>query len=281
MESISKSSEEGINLVTNFINENWQEYDDFSGYVNIDYSDLNKTRLREILSEEQNDLCCYCLRNLRNREGELDIGKITLEHIIPRSFQNPLNTKETEELRRYNTVDVLGSNVVLQDIFTSSRVRLTTPPFPHKIAYQNLVVACNGCFNDKVSKFCNGPRKDYYIPPFFYLSNVNEVIVYNKSGLIYYTEDDEEGTYINRLKLNYSLLKQVRRLWYLISISEYTLDDILRANNESQYKEILIIVIEGNLNKVDSDNQLHFFNKDLFWNFMLEYKWFYTYYSQQ
>jgi hypothetical protein len=268
MQFISKTNPEGIRIVSEFLDNQWQ--DDASKYINIDYkkSAFPKSDLRLIIMAEQENLCCYCLKYMEDKD-------VTLEHIIPYS------TNTQTQLESYFLVDVLKNNVVLQTDFTSSSIKLSTPPFPHRIAYQNLVASCNGnLVGSDDSKFCNGYRGDKFIHPFFYLDDINQRVKYNKLGQVYYTEDDDKNTYINSLNLNAKTLKNIRRTWYFLANSEFTLSEIEIAYSEQKRKDILFIAIGASSEKTRLDDSLvGTFLTDTFWNVLLQYKWFFNHYK--
>jgi len=275
MQQILKINQTGNTIVSDFLRGQWQG-SPVNGYRNIGYNHMPKDALRNILLAEQNNLCCYCMRHIfyTSRENK----NCTLEHIIPRAV-NDYNTF----LRYTNQSDILNENVVIQSVFTASTVMLEIPPAPHHIAYHNLVASCDGSIWDNpnqptryTAQFCNGHRGNEFIHPFFYDGHVNENIIYDHTGLVYYTEDDDRQTMINHLNLNYATLKKVRRVWFFISTSEFNLVQVEAANDQLSRQNILTIsILDSPLQNFQDDELINTFITDLFWGILLQYRWFY------
>lgn len=275
MQFIPKRNPRGNNIVSDFLGRQWQE-EPVNGYLNIGYNDMPKDELRNILLAEQENLCCYCMRYIYYNSN---VDKnCTLEHIIPRAVNDSVVFSSYT-----NQSNILNENVVLQSVFTTSNVRLQVPPAPHHIAYHNLVASCDGSIWDdpnqptrRTAQFCNGHRGNEFILPFFYDENVNENIIYDQTGLVYYTEDDDEQTMIDHLNLNYTTLKNIRRVWFFISTSEFNLEQVEAANDEQSRENILTISILGSVQRNFRDDQLvNTFSNELFWGILLQYRWFY------
>ena len=264
MQFIDKRNElneiHGNKIVSDFIEGQWQ--DDSNRYVNLNYESFDCLDMVTLTKTEQSSLCCYCMRTLTERNT-------TLEHIIPNK------TKKQEVFDKYMDVDILRDNVIswTKDHFQTKQ---NTPPFPHFIAYQNLVASCNGELpTENLSKIilhqcCNNRRSDNYIYPLFYLKNINEEISYSKDGDILY--DDQYKKTIEVLNLNQNTLKLMRKAWFQIGI-EYTVKDVEYAiANQIKRSEILDdIDIELNLKMT--------LKTELYWKFLFQYNWFFNYYK--
>ena len=131
MVSINKDNQHAITDVSSFISRQWQV--ESNRYINIDFDSINKNEYKINCLSEQQYVCCYCSREIENTP------QTELEHIIPKS----INT--IDSLQRYLDLSpILLNNIILQEDFRKSTEEQNTPPFPHHIAYQNIVASCNG-----------------------------------------------------------------------------------------------------------------------------------------
>ncbi len=107
------------NLLTQFLSSRWSAVNNH--YSNIGYNDSEfqptKQNLKSILINEQNQLCCYCMRKLAKD------STTTLEHIIPRA------TTTLVDFNNYTHISILHQNVVLQSVFETA-----TMPQPHHLS---------------------------------------------------------------------------------------------------------------------------------------------------
>lgn len=258
----------GNNLVNNFLNGRWNNIANryFSiGYSSKEFSINLKLDLKQLLLNEQNNLCCYCMRQLNN--------DATLEHIVPKS------TKILVELNRYTHFKAIGDNVCLQSVFENASMLQNTPPFPLEIAYQNLVASCDGRIldgipKDTTAKFCNNYRKNNFVEPLFYLENVAIEIEYKPSGMLV-PQNVSYISSIQNVRLNYDTLKKIRQVWYYISIEN--LVDIESAVTEPDRNVILTVNLIS-LPFAERNRLIADFKTEAFWNILLQYKWFYDYF---
>jgi hypothetical protein len=265
MVSINKDNQQAITNVSNFISMQWQE--ESNRYINIDYDSINKTEYKINCLSEQQYVCCYCSREIENTP------QTELEHIIPRSIHTP------DSLQRYlDFSPILLNNIILQEDFRKSTEEQNTPPFPHHIAYQNIVASCNGKIKDTSENItcCNRKREDTFIPPF---NLMPKSIKYLKDGSIYYENDEIDNRFINSLNLNKVLLKKIRRIWFLFTASGVTLDDLLKINTLEQIKEIITLHIDINpLKTVADSTSIHSFKNEANWKMLMNYKYFFNYF---
>jgi hypothetical protein len=274
MVSLNKKNQIAIDYVTNFINGQWLE-NNIGGneYSNIDYSSINRTLYKTYCLQEQDNVCCYCSREIFNNSNT------ELEHIIPRSVAT------NEALQSYfNLSNILADNIVLQEDFRLSTERQVTPPFPHHIAYQNIVASCNGITFKSSEDFtcCNRNREDYFIPPYNLITNN---IVYLNDGTIYSTIDttyEEQGIQyesITHLNLNKQTLKNIRRIWFLLASSDVNINQLTQATTIEDYSEIFTLYLRVNPRKVTSDNNLiDSFENETSWKVLMQYKYFLNYF---
>ena len=235
MVSLNKNNQTAIDYVTNFIDGQWLENNNGGfKYYNIGYNNINVEEYKLPCLQEQKNVCCYCSRLIDNSP------ETELEHIIPRAVN------DTVTLQQYfNYSLILSQSIVLQNSFSAATTQQATPPFPHHIAYQNILASCNGktINTSEDTTCCNRNRGNEFIPPF---NLINNCIAYNNDGSIYYVEDDIHNQYINHLNLNKALLKNIRRIWFLFANSDVTEDLLLQANTIEEFKEVFSIYIDVN-----------------------------------
>ena len=155
-------------------------------YENVSYSalskdtmvfngktDSHKEHLTTVLRYTQEDArgaqhCCYCMRRINDEE-------VTLEHII----QHSLDSNDRNQYQRY--IDyrlpfLTDKNVILACDYRAkfNAAGQYVPPYPHVMAYHNLVASCYGYFPKKENReqqlivCCNNKRSDEHIYPLFY-----------------------------------------------------------------------------------------------------------------
>lgn len=255
MVSLEKNNPHAIAFVQDFIQGQWQE----DKYVNIGYGNINKHTLRTFCAEEQHWICCYCCRDISHP------GDITLEHIIPRACND-------DEFQKYIALSpILHDNVVLQDVFANAEEMRTPPPFPHHIAYHNIVAACNGRVSDYTEEFtcCNPERGEVFLPPF---NLMGDCITYHPDGTVSY----EDTEYVNLLNLNKGLLKKIRQLWYLFATSDIIWQDIQDANTEQDRAVLFAVYILNGENLRAKSNLTNMFRLEDFWKIFLKYSYFFN-----
>ena len=222
-----------------------------------------KKELKQILSEEQEHLCCYCMRKLQP-------NNTTIEHIIPR------NISSNEELTKYQThrfLDPSRVSVLINETIGTYK-QLKYPPFPHLIAYENLTVSCNGQLDNRSVKCCNNKRGNKYIEPLFFIHEITKIIKYDFEGKI--DLDEEYESTVKNVGLNYRPLCEIRKMWYeIVEKTGYNIDDIERAKADSNLRNDIIDDIE------DTEFKYSTFRKSNWWAVFADYSWFYEYYSQR
>lgn len=269
---IEKTNEDAITFVNDFLYSNWLDQGDGNfRYQNIDYASVKNpvNIFRGFFVNDQNNRCCYCCRNIDNNY------KTELEHIIPR-------TKYVQEEFEpyYDLSIVLRSNVIPQSVFEVATVRLTTPPFPHHIAYHNIVASCNGRTFESSENFtcCNRKREDDFIPPFNLMLNP---IQYLPDGTIVYQRDVTNRHYFEVLNLSKDMLVNIRRLWYLFSQSTLVLEQILDDSYTPAINEKIVLYAIANSPTPAEDNKLvETFSNSNVWTIFKEYTYFFEYYRR-
>lgn len=276
---------EGRRQTKEFVDSCW--CDRSRQYENLLYErsrlgNLACTLVEEQEDAERNSYCCYCMRKLYLNDTE-DGHKenVTLEHIVPHCI------KETEWRRdrgqylqfpnlsnRYIAVCFEGELTEIQ-----KRTKLTGLPYPHFVSYHNLVASCDGItFEDnqmQKSRCCNNKRQERFVLPFFLKKDLANGIRYTKKGELDYDEDMYHSEWFDEAHLNLEnyWIKLVRRLWYKISQSAYTIEDIDGARCDKALRQDII-------DDIDSGNEISAWNEnDTAWNLLSEYSWFYQYYK--
>lgn len=276
---VSKTNQKAIDFVSNFLNCGFNEEE--NRYIGIGYAQIrNQVNIfRGFFVAEQQGKCCYCCRTIDNS------SRTELEHIIPQS-KNTID----EFQRYYDLSNILRDNVVPQSIFESATTQLATPPFPHHIAYHNIVASCDGRnFASSVSgsfTCCNRKRGNDFIPPFNLMENSIE---YLPDGTIVYKNAPENRDYFEILNLDKALLNQIRRLWFLFSKSSLHLDDILNDNFANVITEEIVSITEkivahaianSDFPMEDSNLTATFSTSDT-WNVFKQYYYFFDYYREK
>lgn len=180
---------------TKFENNKWNLSS--NRYGNYDYDGLYKHNIRNdiksLLIDEQNGLCCYCMKNLEKNDSS------SIEHLYP---QNPQihNVFSNYHL----TCQETGTfNYSIRQVPTIGLENL-----PHDISYYNLLACC---------KICNNTRDTKEIRPFIFISDIKTKFSYNDEGNIYSSEYEDE---IIKIGLADSYYLQYRHLWKHIAKTE-------------------------------------------------------------
>ena len=269
---VSKINQEAIDFCVEFLNLGFNEEE--NRYIGISYEQIRNpvNVFRGFFVSEQNEKCCYCCRTIDNS------NKTELEHIIPQSK----NTIDEFELY-YNLSNILRDNVVPQNNFESAIERLVTPPFPHHIAYHNIVASCDGksfqYSNQSSFTCCNRQRGNDFIPPFNLIENSIE---YFPDGTIVYTKDPTNREFLEVLNLEKPFLNQVRRLWFLFSESHLNLDDILNDEYTNSIEEKIVrFAIANSKSPADDSNLTDTFSNIGIWSVFKQFNYFFDYYKKK
>lgn len=272
MKFIDKSlkKDEGEAIVTEFLNCFYKRkgafpndvYNAFSSEIddNHGHAKFRQRLVDEVLLPEQDGLCCYCLRRL---EG---CRTMTVEHIMP----NHANDKA--ELDKYRIRPTVLDSLPHTNDF-KVQIPNTTPPHPHSVAYQNLVVSCDGdLFNEKTKPVCcNLKRKHVFIHPFILYSNINNSLIYTLNGTAEWIDDPEppesKKNTLRILGLNISVLKMIRRIWFFCN------DHNLKPFEDDKDTIVNTMIGYFDLSK-DSEREVNMllnFKNEKYWNLLLQY----------
>lgn len=221
-----------------------------------------KDKLIESLLAEQDNLCCYCMRELDQDEDE-----VTLEHLILNSIA------EQKEYNKYLKRDtVLNDKVCLAKDFIDKN-ETNTPPYPHTVAYENLTASCNGKFFSRCESVhcCNLKRGSKYIEPIVLYSTIHDEMEYKRSGYAIWKNETDLFPLTSKLGLNDPVLRMVRRIWLYVKDKGIDLEKVER-------QEVLYGLLNSFTDKEFSDisnfEMLSNFQNDGYWSLLLKYSYF-------
>ena len=273
-------------LINCCFNKNFHRYQDIcyderdgkgKRFLSVDYG-FYKDRMINVLYKNQYGYCCYCLRKLRKKTSNSSIDKISIEHIIPRGY-NSSNTKELTKYQRTSNLD--KSEIILRENF-EKQINPLFPPFPHNVAYNNLVLSCLGTFPDENrstphNMCCNIVRKDNYAFPAYYLPDIQQYIYYKTDGTIFVKKSGPfyEDIYklVGSTKLFIRSLNEIRRLWYELRYTNYR--DIYSCRSIDERHELLSSKLIS-MTLEDKKKFISKFIKDDYWKTFMLYHKFYS-----
>lgn len=247
--------------------------------------DASRQGFEPLLVEEQEYYCCYCM-------GRIESRSVTLEHIIPEKFkEGQIPDKEFAHYATY--APILAENVELAKTFAkrkfSSKEEIRDfKKYPHLISYVNLTASCHGIINKEngTSCFCNHPRGNDRIIPLMLMNDLSSIIGYNQLGSIIikdYTRTDIEDlkSTIDSLCLNHSTLKEIRMLWYKISRTKKTVEEVTAITLPKDRISLLKLLFnENNYDRIEEKWYKYAPNQpeSIYWQLFIKYDWFYSYY---
>jgi len=223
----------------------------------------------ETMLEENECRCCYCMRTIR--ENPLSHRfHVTLDHVIPNSVDSQADYDEYYRLPS----ELEKNDMTLTANFVKSQ---QWPPYPHRIAYENLVPTCLGTFpdTDKQSMTCNIKRGDSFVHPLVFRKTINNEIKYYNDGTVEWTADPGDGKdgkpHVNLLGLNFIDLRFVRCAWFYI-LREGLSYDIVNS-------EHLFRVMEAELDDDEKDSKellesLKKFKTKEYWELLSDFQYF-------
>lgn len=228
----------------------------------------------DILLQEQNGMCCYCMR-------KLEISEVSVEHLVPESFEG---LDETEEYNFYaSLVPQIRQNVITGSRFDkiSNRIKIDVDKLsrmPHLIAHSNLFSAC--CSNG-IGCSCNNNRGNRRVLPMMIMNNTNEWLKYDKNGefkLIYPDTEIAKNT-ISYLDINSNELKEIRQLWFLFSRKNIFLehDSDIKFKDRDKYIREALDFDSTTVLPIEYHKYLKN-DSDFYWKRFLKFNWFYQYY---
>ncbi|MFV0177846.1 hypothetical protein OBK27_13025 [Empedobacter falsenii] len=145
-----------------------------------------KENIKFALIDEQNNLCCYCMKHLEKNDSS------TIEHLYP---HNP---------QFYNIFENYSITCIEKVNFNYSSRNIPNPDLdnlPHDLSYYNFIACCSNC---------NGNRGTKEIKPFVFDPDVKSKFTYDNNGNIYSVEYLDE---IYKIGLATEHYVNYRRLW--------------------------------------------------------------------
>lgn len=241
-----------------FYNAFCTEIDDAHGHVKF-----RQRLIDEVLIPEQEGRCCYCMRRLS------ECKSMTVEHIMPN------HSVDKTELDTYRLRATPLDGLPHSDDYRSTEMG-ANPPHPHSIAYQNLIMSCDGNFFNESAKpvCCNLKREHRFLLPFVLYPNIEDAFVYHTDGTAEWTEDPEppesNKNAVNVLKLNIPLLRTIRRIWFFCH--DNNLDPGIKEKDEI-VNTMIGFLASPDLTEGESNMILNF-KKDKYWNLFKQYNAF-------
>lgn len=262
----------GHHLVDSFLKEAWNE--DVSSYINCTFDNYRREgKITEILLQEQHYYCCYCMRKIGVSKVN---GKTTLEHIIPFKASKNEFDNYLKKVPNYFIKNVTWER---EEVISKEIKEIITPPYPHILAYENIVASCDGSIGSPTEEYfgnlhntCNNFRGKKEIIPIFLFKKVFKQIKYTKDGKIIYSEKYQET--IEALNLNYPTLVLIRKSWFEISRYHKPLE-VRNAIRDNKLRNG--IMIDTALSESEKET---FVKSDMMWNLLSQYDWFYKYYRK-
>jgi len=262
----NKSREWAHELIKEFLKRRLEEdgeypkdlYAAFKGYPEC------KDAFVEKILEDNNHRCCYCMR---------DIKGTTLEHMIPQSVKTQKDFSKYFQNESYLDISYM---ILAQDFLDNPH---EVPPYPHTIAYENLIPSCFGNLPSGAPKCCNNYRKDKFVQPLVFRPNIHEEVKYYGDGNIVWTEEPEDPEYpegknptIVKLGLACLELKAIRRIWYYLSSHDLNCED----TNKNLAIDDLLIELGTPKDAEDRNMQqmLINFKKPEYWELLKKYTYF-------
>lgn len=257
----------GHAIIRRFLRTQWDK--EACCYFNLDYNQLKRDKVfKHQLIKEQHGFCCYCMRCLRKEE-------VTLEHVIPQKIKSP---DPKVEIKYYAQFGRLKRRLVKYMESIPRDRKLKVPPYPHSIAYENIVASCTGKVYEGGGKYilhkcCNNFRENKKIIPFFFIPEIDIKVGYRRDGTIDCPERLDNTVKI--LNLEHRSLVFIRKIWAAIVMAKVSLKDVQTAKNDIQLRKDIISDIDI---KKEERDQL---GNDIYWNLLNEFCWFYGYYQKK
>ena len=248
------------------------------------YGNAEMKGWEDLLIKEQEGRCCYCMRTLIPR-------KLNIEHVIPKTL---CGDRGAAEYGRYaGCAQALRDYVMIADQFAEKTFANqadidSEQRMPHITAEANLLAACNGKWGKpETGCCCNNCRQDAFIVPIMLMEECKEYVDYDENGIVSVLPIEPTLKTIIE-ELNDETFIQVRKIWYKISGSPYSPDEVKAATG---YVERVVILktafgvanFEDDLSEdikkfARLEGNLH---STLYWDLLLSYDWFYHFYKER
>lgn len=264
-----------------------------------------------ILIRQQENRCCYCMRRLLPRNPDI-AAKLNFEHIVPRNMEGDGRA----EFAKYAAIsDVIAGNVEYNGVFAAIRLNSKdelagVTKFPHKIALANLMASCNGKRGsmavenvrrqaqkrakdphapaDNPGCCCNNARHTDFFEPIMLHSERAACVFYDgRSGAMsiighkWTAEAKKTWDKIVEI-LNDETYKEIRHLWYLISLHfpDFDSDRGMQLGMPERIDLMKQIFEVDDFTNIEERYQKYTgfrINNDFYWNLLMDYDWFLQY----
>jgi hypothetical protein len=196
-----------------------------------------------------------------------NIKGTTIEHMIPQSVRTQ---REFSKYYEKESLFDIFNMILAQDFIENPK---DVPPYPHTIAYENLIPSCFGNLPDGSAKCCNNYRKDKTIQPLVFRPNIHDEVKYKADGNIIWTEDPEQIIpTLTTLGLDCIELKAIRRIWHYLASQGMGCED---ANREKTIDDLLIeLGTPSNSQEINMQQMLLNFKKSNYWKLLEKYTYF-------
>lgn len=265
----------GLNINKKMLDSCW----DGDHYVNLRYGTVDKTEPTNHLVDEQHGLCCYCMRRLHIFNEENHKKNVTLEHVVPHKIKQEKWEADRAKYRNFSTLSDRNITICYGGELTDPTAKFGMPPFPHFLSYDNLVASCDGqALNEAAQEVphhcCNNKRGDIFVEPLYFHENVADEISYDGRGHIRCAE--EYVPYLDGRGVNImcDFLNDVRLFWKQIADSEYTVEQVVEAENDESLRTNIIDDVFTH----DPTGHWFFLMERHAWCIFSDYAWFYGYY---
>ena len=239
---------------------------------------------RKYLCEEQNYLCCYCMRHL-------SLENFSAEHVVPQSLKGTL---DRPEFQRYVTGPDAAPNIVAGVEYsddTESRTYTAVTDIdalvkmPHVICHQNLLAACKGLRATAIDGCCcNNNRGRNYLVPYMLRTDGPQRFRYDVNGIISMSPEDSSWTGILEI-LNGTTLQTIRHIWYMIAHNTKFEDRHFHHDVEELQRMNIFKTAFKKDNFFNVPLQYRAYagkvvgkGNDYTWKLLVDYKWFLQYY---
>ncbi len=242
-----------------------QRYDPVSTHSDADFKSL--------LLREQQGRCCYCMRHIGT-----DAKDSNIEHVIPK-------TSPVADFSYYSKYsELLNHRVCHSEVFErrsypDKKALRRQIKLPHMVAYENLVASCTDPHH------CNAKRGSKKVPPLPLISGIEDKYFYSPTGLIVTEDADcEYVKAIDILGLNYETLRLIRLLWRKVTVSSFTVTEILGFTDVKDRQSFLCSVFGKSYFSELSPRWQDFApyaenGSTYYWDMFVRYDWFYDYYK--
>ncbi len=218
-----------------------------NSYGNYNYNGFStvfKNKIKSLLIDEQNSLCCYCLKELEKNDSS------TIEHLYP---HNP----QTHNV--FTNYHLACTEKINFDFGVRQIPNTLLENLPHDISYYNLLACCKKCNNTRDTKELN---------PFVFDAEVKKKFSYDDNGNIYSSDYEDE---IIKIGLATDYYLNYRRLWKHIAKTES--GSIF--TNINKLKRIVIKAALELHHKTKSIFYIDFVNNGLKVKEAIQYKYFF------